>query len=576
MEDAAGRLIVAGPAGAARIVSTTPIPLPAAPAPPAPQRDAGAQRRPPAPAAFAVDAVLVPEGVFPTLAAAFAAIPAISTWAKLTLANPAAAARARDASFSGMILAPTNLGIDAYLKRDKVPAGSFLNAPIIKYLLFFHSSPEPYSLRQVLAAPPASPLRSGLSILGTPAPIFHGTAPPAAVAGKERGGGGGGGGGSGGGGEGPEDVYVWGALNVRDHAKVISGDYLVGAGTLHVIDNVLLPDIAVGSTETIKRAVDAEDELSVMARLLQAAGLAKALDAPLFKGTLLAPSDEAFKAFAKKMGFPSVDAMLNLGPLAAAIAGVHLIPTSYDEDGLRGAAPVVARPFKGGELTFEVKGPQKLDLAVSGPQNGANLVKYLEAGRSFVHVIDQVLLPNSVFFTIMDALSFFNATSRFKSQVAAAPALAAAAADPKTSWTVFAPTDAAYAALPGAPPPPAALVVPRGALLAPGGFEGAGPLRTLSGDAWGAPLVVRAEVDPSTKAGEILVYPAGSDPKGASKVVQMNLIAGRSAVHGVDRFPLTTPTAPAAATPAAPAAAEPAAAPAAAPAAPKRLRAALL
>jgi hypothetical protein len=73
---------------------------------------------------------------------------------------------------------------------------------------------------------------------------------------------------------------------------VISGDYLVGAGTLHVIDNVLLPDIAVGSTETIKRAVDAEDELSVMARLLQAAGLAKALDAPLFKGTLLAPSDE--------------------------------------------------------------------------------------------------------------------------------------------------------------------------------------------------------------------------------------------------------------------------------------------
>jgi hypothetical protein len=388
-------------------------------------------------------------------------------------------------------------------------------------------------------------------------------------------------------------------------------------------------------------------------------------------------SPQAFKAFAKKMGFPSVDAMLNLGPLAAAIAGVHLIPTSYDEDGLRGAAPVVARPFKGGELKFEVKGPQKLDLAVSGPQNGANLVKYLEAGRSFVHVIDQVragrlpssrwllhvrarrrglhvagsvparvanppcsaaaqralpallvpsgrgecesspsqshlwwaepaqtprlvprqlrtdlpttppamhgrpllkqvLLPNSVFFTIMDALSFFNATSRFKSQVAAAPALAAAAADPKTSWTVFAPTDAAYAALPGAPPPPAALVVPRGALLAPGGFEGAGPLRTLSGDAWGAPLVVRAEVDPSTKAGEILVYPAGSDPKGASKVVQMNLIAGRSAVHGVDRFPLTTPTAPAAATPAAPAAAEPAAAPAAAPAAPKRLRAALL
>ena len=337
----------------------------------------------------------------------------------------------------------------------------------------------------------------------------------------------------------------------------------------------MLPDLDVGATQTALRAVQSSPDLSFMGKLLAAANVSGALDNPLFAGTLLAPSDGAFKAFAEKMGYGggAMDEMLLNGPLAAALVSQHLLAAPRSLDALlkdAAAAPVTDKTFGGGSVTFEAaraRGPTgllepQLAMASGGGRSSASCARVLDAGRSYVHVIDSVLLPPGVFFTIRDALAHYKPTRRLAAALLAGPpALAAAARDARTNVTFFAPADAAPAGATDAPDSarlPAggsaadaaagAAVAPRelsslvvpGARFIPRDVRSGAPLAALDGTL----LAVTIAVDAATRVGTIYVGPAArgatassSSEAGGARAAQINVIAGRSVIHGLERSP---------------------------------------
>jgi len=107
---------------------------------------------------------------------------------------------------------------------------------------------------------------------------------------------------------------------------------------------------------------------------------------------------QAFATFCRKMGLNSTDELLAFKPLVTALLGYHLLPTANSSEQLLAAAPATGRPFSGGAISIErmkgLGGPQaaspEAQLNFSSARNSAGCQRMLDAGRSYVHVIDQV------------------------------------------------------------------------------------------------------------------------------------------------------------------------------------------
>ncbi|KIY98924.1 hypothetical protein MNEG_9039 [Monoraphidium neglectum] len=100
-------------------------------------------------------------------------------------------------------------------------------------------------------------------------------------------------------------------------------------------------------------------------------------------------------------------------------------------------------------------------VTIKGVQNSAKVIGTdLVGGNVTIHVIDNVLLPATVFKTIKDALAFSPSVSALSVLAADDTVLKKAFADPTTNITLFAPTTKARegSALGPAPPPPPALL----------------------------------------------------------------------------------------------------------------------
>lgn len=164
----------------------------------------------------------------------------------------------------------------------------------------------------------------------------------------------------------------------------------------------------------------------------QAAGLADVLagDGPL---TVFAPTDEAFAALPEG----TVENLLrpeNRDQLVAILTH-HVVPGA-----LAGGDVATLSIVDALDGTSLLIGHQDGALTV----DGATVVAAdVEASNGIVHVIDQVILPKNLVETAQLA-------GQFDTLLAAATAagLADALADPEAELTVFAPTDAAFAALP--------------------------------------------------------------------------------------------------------------------------------
>ena len=222
-------------------------------------------------------------------------------------------------------------------------------------------------------------------------------------------------------------------------ARVIQADIECSNGVIHVIDAVIQPERTMSrgraqNEDIVDTAVSA-GSFKTLVEAVKVAGLVDTLksDGPF---TVFAPTDEAFgklpKGTLESLLLPASKEKLTQ------ILTYHVVPKR-----LR-ASEVLKRKVFGtvqGQPLFLVGGPDKPTI------NGANLLKTdVRCTNGVIHVIDAVILPSPANQDIVDTLV---SSGTFKTLVTAVKA--AKLADTLKGggpFTVFAPTDEAFAKLP--------------------------------------------------------------------------------------------------------------------------------
>lgn len=301
---------------------------------------------------------------------------------------------------------------------------------------------------------------------------------------------------------------------------------------------------AAGDFPTAWDALTATPSLSKFAHALEVAGLKPYLSTKVTRATIFAPTNAALEkaAASLKLKLPAdlekpVNAML-----VDRLAGYHTI-TGADIT----AAKITSGPVKTAyanhslDVTTSASG-----VTVKGAQNSAKVTTPdIRGGNVVIHVIDTVLLPNTVFTSIKDALAFAPATKTLSALIAKDPKLAMAAADPTTNVTLFAPISSALDALAATPEgkkivsDPAALNkvlsyhIVKGARVEPV-FSG-GHVQELPTLLAGQSVTVSKVISPKAE-GHIGKVTVTADSKGAEPVTvgKFNIIAGASFINVID------------------------------------------
>jgi uncharacterized surface protein with fasciclin (FAS1) repeats len=210
-------------------------------------------------------------------------------------------------------------------------------------------------------------------------------------------------------------------------AEVVIADILASNGVVHVIDAVLTPptvvDIVVNSPvhETLEAAVIAAELAGTLSG-----------DGPF---TVFAPTDDAFAA----LPAGALDALL--ADPTGALADILL----YHVVG----ATALSTDLSDGD-TFTTLLGEDIEVSITDGDvfiNGAQvIVADILASNGVVHVIDAVLLPPTETTTVVDIIVASPDHETLEAAVIAADLAGALSGD--GPFTVFAPTDAAFAALP--------------------------------------------------------------------------------------------------------------------------------
>jgi len=209
-----------------------------------------------------------------------------------------------------------------------------------------------------------------------------------------------------------------------NEAQVIITDIEASNGVIHVIDSVILPP-----GDIIETAV-ADGRFTTLAAALTAADLIETLkgEGPF---TVFAPTDDAFAALPEG----TVEALLNDIPALTDILLYHVSP------GRLFAADVLAEETlptaQGKNLTVS------LNMGNAFVNDSQIIITDILTSNGVIHVIDAVMLPP------LDIVETAIADGRFTTLVAALEA--AELVDTlkgEGPFTVFAPTDDAFAALP--------------------------------------------------------------------------------------------------------------------------------
>jgi uncharacterized surface protein with fasciclin (FAS1) repeats len=188
-------------------------------------------------------------------------------------------------------------------------------------------------------------------------------------------------------------TIVEGAVKVNA-ATVTTADLTVANGVIHVIDQVLLPpaeeaataapeeEAAAAEPANLVETASASGQFPTLLAAIESAGLGEALagEGPF---TLFAPSEDAFAA----LPAGALDALLADPEALADVLTYHVIAGAVQAADI--ANGMNAATLEGKPLTFALNG----GLTV----NGAHVVASdLLASNGVIHVIDQVLLPPAV------------------------------------------------------------------------------------------------------------------------------------------------------------------------------------
>jgi uncharacterized surface protein with fasciclin (FAS1) repeats len=194
-------------------------------------------------------------------------------------------------------------------------------------------------------------------------------------------------------------------------------------GIIHVIDEVLLPP----EEDIVEKAVSAG--FSTLATALTAANLIDALKA-VGPFTVFAPTDAAFAALPEG----TLDALLADPEALAEVLTYHVV-----------SGRVYARDLDGVVSSSTLAGyPVLFDLSDGAKINNSNITSTdILTTNGVIHVIDEVLLPPTGDIVEIAVAGGFNTLATALTEASLVEALQA-----EGPFTVFAPTDAAFAALP--------------------------------------------------------------------------------------------------------------------------------
>ncbi len=256
------------------------------------------------------------------------------------------------------------------------------------------------------------------------------------------------------------------------------------------------------------------------------AGLSPTLTDANAQLTVFAPTDQAFTDLAKKLGFADATAMITALPASALqnILTYHVLPTKKVATDLAagGATQATAYSFAGApaKLSFDFSSGVKItDAALtSATVVSANVA----ASNGVIHAIDKVLIPPGV----LNIVQMAQVNSQFSSLVSAVVSAnlqgTLSGAGP---FTVFAPTNAAFAAA------PQNLTVPQLTTVLTYHVLGSEVLSTQI--PFGTPV--------ATVAGQNITINAGTPPTitdttaVAAKIVAVDVRASNGVIHVIDK-----------------------------------------
>ena len=230
-----------------------------------------------------------------------------------------------------------------------------------------------------------------------------------------------------------------GALTVGGANVVMSNLYTTN-GIIHVIDTVIadeldLPPLSIvdvatnaGSFTTLLAALDAAELTSTVANLDNTF-------------TVFAPTDEAFSNLLTALNIEAGDLLAD--PDLADILLYHVLNGSVDSTAATAAAGTTVATANGDSVGLSINN-EALNVNTSTVTTAD-----VSAANGIIHIVNQVLIPPSntvVDGTIADAVVNDERFDTLEAAVIAAD-LAGALANTDATYTVFAPTDEAFAAL---------------------------------------------------------------------------------------------------------------------------------
>lgn len=230
-----------------------------------------------------------------------------------------------------------------------------------------------------------------------------------------------------------------GAVMIND-AEVIAADVEASNGVIHVIDQVLLPpseeamaedEMAMPEMDLVETAI-ADGRFTTLVAAVEAAGLVETLqsEGPF---TVFAPTDDAFAV----LGEETIAGLLETPDELANILLYHVVPgkvMAADVLELNGA--LVDTALEGAPVAISIAGEEvKVNDALV-------IITDVEASNGVIHVLDAVLLPPSQ--NLVEAAEANGFTTLLAAVEAAGLTETLQGAGP---FTVFAPTDEAFAAL---------------------------------------------------------------------------------------------------------------------------------
>jgi len=226
-------------------------------------------------------------------------------------------------------------------------------------------------------------------------------------------------------------------------ANVVTTDIYTTNGIIHVIDMVIVGDVALPApVETIVDVAVANGSFTTLVAALQATGLDSVLADTDTQFTVFAPTDAAFAL----LGQDTINALLADTDTLRNILLYHVVSGSTV---LQDTAVTVAQSD---DNLVTAANQQDLALSLSGStlfvNKSAVALADVMAGNGVIHVINQVILPPSVKGEpSQNIVEVALANPDFETLVAALTAadLVDTLADETQTFTVFAPTDAAFA-----------------------------------------------------------------------------------------------------------------------------------